>query len=308
MKSVLNFSKFKWIATAIVVVAVLFFGKDVLANFKLNQGQIKNESLFSNLTYLSEPLDTFPKFGEVIHIQKHTNDKSVKLSIENGEVTNLEIDGEQIDKADYDKYKDVIEEVKPRSGNFGDSRFFMFGDDAKGRFGFDHMKLFNDSLSNKWDDNFFNGFESRNFDQMLAEMRKQFDRFNTNDLLDSMFLNFKNFQGQGFNFNFPNQIDRGIWIEDSEDEYHNSKNRKDVNLTDILGAALNYDGMLLPGESNKVELTGKYLKINGEKQPNNIFQKYKRILEEESGIELNKNSKLQFNLEGKTSKRKYRSF
>jgi hypothetical protein len=43
---------------------------------------------------------------------------------------------------------------------------------------------------------------------------------------------------------------------------------------------LNKDGLLIPGQENKVELTGKHLKINGEKQPTNIYQKYKRIFEE----------------------------
>ncbi len=111
---------------------------------------------------------------------------------------------------------------------------------------------------------------------------------------------------------FPNKKDGVIWIEKLYNENDaNSLSKtsgKDADLTGILGTALNDDGMLLPNENNKVELTGKYLKINGERQPNNIFQKYKRILEEESGIELNKNSKLQFNIEGKTPKRRYRTF
>ncbi|MBK8626194.1 MAG: hypothetical protein IPN86_11705 [Saprospiraceae bacterium] len=50
------------------------------------------------------------------------------------------------------------------------------------------------------------------------------------------------------------------------------------NFSDAIGNALNRDGLLIPNQSNKVELTGKHLKINGEKQPNNIYQKYRRIL------------------------------
>lgn len=305
MKSLLNYSKFKRVASAVVVVAALFIGKDLVANYKLNHDHFKNESLLANTSYIVQPLDTMPHFGEVIRIQKQTNDKSVKLSLENGQISDLEVDGKKIDKADYDKYKDIIDEVKPRGGGYGNNRMYFYGDDDD-NFGFGNMKIFSDSLSKTIGDGFLQGFGS--MDQMLAEMSKHFDRFNANGMLDSMFMNLKNYQGQGFNFIFPDQKDGGIWIDELDNDHPNTESRKDANLAEILGAALNYDGMLLPNENNKVELTGKYLKINGEKQPNNIFQKYKRILEEESGIELNKNSKLQFNLEGKTSKRKYRSF
>jgi hypothetical protein len=309
MKSLLNYSKFKWVASAFVVVAVLFIGKDVMANYKFNHGHFKNESLLANTSYIAQPLDTMPHSGEVIRIQKQTNDKSVKLSMENGQITDLEVDGKKIDKADYDKYKDIIDEVKPRGGGYGNNRMFFYGDDDD-NFGFANMKIFSDSLSKSIGDGFLQGFGS--MDQILAEMSKHFDRFNANGMLDSMFMNLKNHQGQGFSFMFPNQKDGGIWIDKLDNENDaNSLSKtsgKDADLTGILGTALNDDGMLLPNENNKVELTGKYLKINGERQPNNIFQKYKRILEEESGIELNKNSKLQFNIEGKIPKRRYRSF
>jgi hypothetical protein len=84
--------------------------------------------------------------------------------------------------------------------------------------------------------------------------------------------------------------------------------RGNNNFSDAIGNALNRDGLLIPNQSNKVELTGKHLKINGEKQPNNIYQKYRRIFEEESGTTLEKNSKLQFSFEGKEAKRKYKVY
>jgi len=84
--------------------------------------------------------------------------------------------------------------------------------------------------------------------------------------------------------------------------------RRSSNFSEALGNALNRDGLLIPNKENKVELTGKHLKINGEKQPTNIYQKYKRIFEETSGTTLEKNSKLEFKFEGKESKRKYRVY
>jgi len=128
--------------------------------------------------------------------------------------------------------------------------------------------------------------------------------------LDSL----KGMEGFNFDFAFPNMDQfkiNGIDVEDGLfDGASDDSNMPKINesYADIIGNALNRDGLLIPNESNKVELTGKHLKINGEKQPSNIYQKYRRIFEEESGTTLQKNSRLQFNIEGKVAKRKYRVY
>ena len=72
---------------------------------------------------------------------------------------------------------------------------------------------------------------------------------------------------------------------------------------------MNKDGYLLPDKENSVKLTGKYLKINSEKIPQVIFEKYKRLFEEETGIPLSDKNVIEFKMEGKpTSGRKYRAF
>ena len=81
------------------------------------------------------------------------------------------------------------------------------------------------------------------------------------------------------------------------------------NLEQKLGSQLNKDGFLLPEKENSVKLTGKYLKINSEKMPQVIFEKYKRLFEEETGIPLSDKNVIEFKMEGKpTSGRKYRAF
>jgi len=79
-------------------------------------------------------------------------------------------------------------------------------------------------------------------------------------------------------------------------------------VVDKLGAALNSDGLLKPHKSNKVELSGKRLKINGEKMPSGLFEKYKSIYEQATGALLTRKSKIEFEVVGKSSKRKVRSF
>lgn len=79
-------------------------------------------------------------------------------------------------------------------------------------------------------------------------------------------------------------------------------------VVDKLGSALNRDGLLEEYKANKIELSGKHLKINGEKMPKALFNKYKGIYEAETGAPLTKKSKMVFDVEGKPSKRKVRSF
>lgn len=71
------------------------------------------------------------------------------------------------------------------------------------------------------------------------------------------------------------------------------------NPTDKLMHALSQDGFIDANRKNTIELTGKYLKINGEKQPSNIFKKYKKMFEESVGHPLTKNSKFRFEYDKK---------
>ena len=79
-------------------------------------------------------------------------------------------------------------------------------------------------------------------------------------------------------------------------------------VEDKIGYELRKDRLIATGEVSEVELSGKHMKINGDKQPKNIWNKYKEIFEESSGIELSKDSKLKFKVEGKKTIKKSSSF
>ena len=109
-------------------------------------------------------------------------------------------------------------------------------------------------------------------------------------------------------FDFDNNEDFYIH-EDNDKNWNFPKHKSDNNnLEELIGKQLNKDGFLIANEINKVELSGKHLKINGEKQPSNIWNKYKNLFERETGMPLHKDTKLVFNVEGKESKRKYKAF
>ena len=148
-----------------------------------------------------------------------------------------------------------------------------------------------------------------NFDG-LDSLDFKFDGFAFPDIKDMQIhpnIKFFDFEGDGpGEFHFEKRFPDGV--EDGHEGIYGLEKHDSKNFSEALGNALNRDGLLIPGQENKVELTGKHLKINGEKQPGNIYQKYKRIFEEQSGTTLQKNSKLEFNFTGKESKRKYRVY
>ncbi len=316
-----NFLKEKIITTLIVLGMIVFISKDLSGNYNaLESDHSKSSDAMEKTVSISN--DTIPFHKESIRIQKRTHDQDVKISIENGDVVELEINGEKIDKADYDKYEDIIAESKPKSSKRGNAQMFLFGDGEPQTFEFnfgDDGKLFADSLFKNFEGldylknlDRLNHIEMRKLDMHLKKLQEQMDSMHFDfKALDSM--NFKGLDGFNFDFAFPDMkpFKGGIDVEDGLfDGALDDSGMPKINesYADIIGNALNRDGLLLPNETNKVELTGKHLKINGEKQPSNIYQKYRRIFEEESGTTLQKNSKLQFNIEGKVAKRKYRVY
>ena len=68
-----------------------------------------------------------------------------------------------------------------------------------------------------------------------------------------------------------------------------------LNLTD----EMIQDGLVEPGNEVEVQLTPNKLKINGEKMPENIHQKYLKMYEQQQGLELSGNSKVEFTTKSK---------
>ncbi|MFZ1750207.1 MAG: hypothetical protein WAU01_08450, partial [Saprospiraceae bacterium] len=237
---------------------------------------------------------------------------------------------------DYHQYEGLILEMKPKGRMGGHS--YLFRSEGGQPFNFQFGGGDFDSIFNGFDlkgygkigDAFqwrdiegMEGFKNlQGFQMNEEELRKNMERLQ--ESMAKMKFNYEGYDslGKSWNFDFPmeiygdgkfdgnifdledlNKSNRNRWYGGMDDDDHEGSN-----FTEALGNALNRDGILIPGKENKVELTGKYLKINGEKQPENIYQKYKRIFEEQSGAVLKKDSKLEFVFLGKESKRKYRTY
>jgi hypothetical protein len=285
---------------------LVFLSVLVFSLFYVNHALALQLGMSSSNAWESSELDTLPMMSkQSTKIHKIENDKEVKMSFENGELVDLEIDGEVIPKDEFDKYENLIDSSRPQTKSFGNGQKFMFGDSFSD-------DVFSFQLGNL--DSIFNGIANSG----LKIFRKLddwdgLDNFNSDlwerpmDMLKKLFENedFGTFNiDTSFNFQFKNFGDAPLFDELIEDEISTNNS----NFAEILGNSLNKDELLIPNQTNKIELTGKYLKINGERQPTNIWNKYKRIFEETSGSTLQKSSKIVFDFEGKAPKRKYRSF
>jgi hypothetical protein len=246
--------------------------------------------------------DTIPSTSGKSKISIMQNGQSMTLEKENGQITRMEIDGEEIDPSEYDMYLE----------KFGD---FEFGDRNSFRFkSSPDLQFFDFGDKKMW-----KGFNDEDFSMLFKNMDSlrtfNFNDFNFNfeglDSLDGRMMDLnKLFEGLGENmphfnfdfqdldhlknFNFDNEFDFG-----EDFNFDRGMPRSSGKISDKIGQALNQDGLLIEGKDNKVELTGKHLKINGEKQPSNIHQKYKNIFEDYSGIDITKDSKIEFMIEGK---------
>lgn len=324
-----NYLKEKILTSMVILLLVTFFAKDMIGN---DHGNVVDNISATDQeieTNIITVVDTMPLKKESITIQKKTNDQDLKISMENGKITNLEIDGKKIEEKDYDQYEDIISEVKPKKFSTGERSMMFFEDGAEGapfEFHFDRGGHI-DSIFEKMG---MMGLEKLQIDRQKLEEQMQ----KLQEQLGKMNFDFRGLDSMNFDFAFPDMLDENMApqmrIFDIEDEDlfiepfgeapsleerrrieghpEDMDSRRSSNFSEVLGNALNRDGLLIPKQENKVELTGKHLKINGEKQPTNIYQKYKRIFEETSGTTLEKNSKLEFKFEGKESNRKYRVY
>lgn len=138
------------------------------------------------------------------------------------------------------------------------------------------------------------------------DMDIDLDRFDFDNMGDNGRIIIKRFEDGQL---ITEDIEGGSWFEDGDHEAFKFPRRESDSRFESFGSAksisdkiaykLNKDGLLEVDQNNKVELSGKHLKINGDKQPKNIFSKYKRYYEEIMGMELTKGSKIEFDAKGK---------
>lgn len=322
VKSILNE---KFLVGLVLIGSILFFSKEMsgLQNLKITQDNNYLGKYFDFLKDQKQPLDTLPEKRESIKIFKRDGTKDVKLSMENGEIISLEVDGKVIAPEQYDEYKDLTDGMYLKSEGkdkntrgFGNGNMFFqefdfapFGQGQGFQFQIDTMiKGFPFHMFEEGSD------EMLSFQNKMKEIQEKLGenfQFNFENLDGFDFQPFdENNMNKTFKFYFDGE---NLNIEDEKEndiqklyDIEIERPSKGKNITEVIGNHLNKDGFLIPDKENTIELTGKYLKINGEKQPGNIWNKYKRIFEQEMGTTLDKGAKIKFSYLGKEPKRKYK--
>ncbi len=332
---------------ASMILFTLAFGITEVYAHKANRSDLSlvnniKETLFDDVTneFVS---DTMPKSKkkESMTMIKSDGNKDVEVKMEDGKVTYMKIDGKEIPKNEFENHRDVIENMEPMQNN--SIRIFGGDMDKMPSFDFDNFHLGRGADLEKLKEQMaiirldsMMPFFNFKHDSLFANMDKM--QFNLDSLREK-------FSGKEFKMIFPNGGDMmdlrrfpdidlksygidmdspDIQIFGDENGIEGGDNRMTPlrefrgfenndfgsknDLESIIGKQLNRDGFLIAGKKNKVELSGKNLKINGEKQPSNIWNKYKELFEIETGMSLNKDTKLVFEIEGKEQKRKVRTF
>ena len=316
MKQKNSFIREKLITTFMIIGGVIMFARESSGsdNICLNT----DNGVYS---------DTIPKTDQKAKVMVMENQKEIKISMDGGKVREIIIDGEKMDESELEKFSEM--KVKPDDSAIKRSKIYIYTDDNS-KEGSSIKSLDSLMMGFKFDEGSPSGFRQFSFDKnnfneemkALKESMKalQIELKSIDDLkegfegLDSKFYysfpdlekemeifgapNTKEMKKFKYEFDFSEMVPEAYTI--AVDRERNSGT-----LSDIIGKNLKKDKLLFPDKENIVELTGKHLKINGEKQPSNIWIKYKKIFEEASGTELDKNSRIKFTIKSSTQKNKH---
>jgi hypothetical protein len=202
------------------------------------------------------------------------------------------IDGKELDLSKLaEKMESLTKDFEKSFGEKGE-RIEIFSDSMVGDWKriFERMQengggLFSDSSRNR---NFF--FNDKEFD--------------FNKLIDSNFVN----KLKSFDFGNLPMIMEGFG-NDLNNELNPErpiKRSSKIGIQEALTQQLTADGFNVKSKEVEIEITDKTLKINGDKQPNNLHIKYKRLIEIETGLEIEEGAKLEYKVSDKKVRTKLR--
>jgi len=313
---------------------------------EIENTDIPRESVELKMEVMS--IDTLPTISKQSYsLTKSDDDGSITIKKENGKITKLEIDGKKIPKSEYGQYEEEINEMEGGTSRHGNVWMFSDGDEIdlsnleeemeklgiemeewgeefEYTFGKDMEKWgenFGKSMEN-WGEQFGENFEwhfeggdsARTFPFVMPEIDGDM-MLELQDIIGGIDMEgLKMLELDGMTDELEKMLEGldfdELQLRGLEHNRRDGRNRfgKSSTAEDKIGYELRRDRLIATGEISDVELSGKHMKINGDKQPKNIWNKYKEIFEEASGIELSKDSKLKFKVEGKKTIKKSSAF
>jgi len=300
------------------------------ANCELEDVLAQEEFANYNYSIVLED-DTIPEKNALI-IKKKNKSERIDVKMEDGVITELRVDGEVIPKDRYDEFSDRIEIDKTSGIRVTQSLFDIDDENPHSKRSIiisDGDKLI--EFDKSMDIDSFLNINEKNMEEALAkaldlgesfgnihmfstdssmhigtqrfedafaqihklddfQLPEHMEHFNFKELLEGKFpLSNERNSFRHFNFESPNGLPPNGYD-------HLPLSSSSNNLKSKITRELANDDFLMTGK-NKIELSGKQMKINGEKQPRNIWNKYKRVYEKYLGAELNKDSKIVFEID-----------
>ena len=290
----------------------------------------------------TSPVKNMSKSTQVITKMEGENTTTIKM--EDGKVVDVEVNGEKIDESEYDKYvgKDGNTSIiRKRRGNeeedfefnteefiknmpfFNIEKDIIEGNGQRFGFSFKDMDNFDSLFTSKFKNLNFN-FDHHNLDSLFGGRMKVFGfgddmkefKFDMDSLMKGFKFELDDFEDDPMVIRRRPKIRQERGDIDRMDGERSERDRtfefmkpEKMMLTQVLEKQLKKDGLLKTGKVNKVELNHKQLKINGEKMPEVIFEKYKTIYENETGLSLAKGNNVIFEVDHKEKNSKeYKTF
>ena len=267
-------------------------------------------------------LDTIPDKND-FHIKKKNNDTDLELEVQDGIIKELKINGKVIPAEEYTQLEELIKEIAPAGEKDIITIFPYCGDDFGNFYFLDKQKKVHNidsivlDLENQLDG--FSFLDTLDFDSIFQHSisGKLSGLGDELSLLDSILGNKLSNKFGGMSNNkfqidsildlFPNKLpdltfpfrfeDRFLpqhkpnWFNHSE-PFTFPIPRAGDNTAEVLSYNLLKDQLISQDKVSTLELSSKNMKIDGEKQPSNLWRKYKKIYEQHSGIALSKDSKV----------------
>ncbi len=327
----------KFLAICLICFALVGFAKDSNTSTNVDPEEMDVyiiDDCPQDVEEIKYYVDTIPERNN-FHVKRSSKEKDLELKMEDGEIVELKVDGETIPESDYDKMEDVIIEMIPDGKrdiitvfpdcgeNFGniyylnkDKQIIVLDsilEDVTER-----MKEFENFKLDKFD------FHSDKFNKIFIDSLRiemgdiDWDQMNSPTLqIDSLLdllpskIPMWDESNFGLTLGYPDSHRSTIlekvspsdeypsktifkWKELSPESHISNINNS---VADVISTELRRDRLISDDQPSKVELSGKKLKIDGEKQPTNIWKKYKSIYEKATGLELTKNSKIEIQVE-----------
>lgn len=258
-----------------------------------------------NIADITAYLDTIPERNN-FHITKKKDNQSVELHMEEGRVKELKIDGKIILESEYEDLQTLIHSLKPDINRDMITVFPHCGDDFGNIYFLNKQReLYNmDSVLEDFDkrleqmenDGQGSGFDVHNFHpEVMDSLLLEFKAKDKTEIFASKKIRIDSIMDLvpvgWWNSGDASSAMKDMWNTYSQEDEMSQALPTQIHcerpsLADVLASNLLADAVIGDLTISSVQLTGNYLKVNGQQLSADVWRRYKSIYEEVTEIPL----------------------